>query len=132
MYRRKIVIRDIHRYGDDLTVPEAIARLCGGDPVTVTVTDPAAPPGGDPRQRLRHHPQPRRGSSQPGQPPHIAWPATASADPAGAALFAEALTLAGQLAARAPSLARRRQAAPAGLTPHSAPSPAPRRRTAAT
>ena len=37
-----IVIRDIrHIYGDDLTVPQAIARLCGGGPVAVTVTDPA-------------------------------------------------------------------------------------------
>ena len=26
MDRAEIVIRDIHRYGDDLTVPEAIAR----------------------------------------------------------------------------------------------------------
>ncbi len=49
----EIVIRDIHRYGDDLTVPEAITRLCGGGPVTVTVTDPA-PPGGDPRGNPRH------------------------------------------------------------------------------
>lgn len=38
-----IVIRDIHRYGDDLTVPEPITRLCDGGPVTVTVTDPAPP-----------------------------------------------------------------------------------------
>lgn len=52
MDQAKIVIRDIHRYGDDLTVPEAIARLCGGGPVTVTVTDPA-PPGGDPRGNRR-------------------------------------------------------------------------------
>jgi hypothetical protein len=29
MDRPLIVIRDIHRYGDDLTVPEAIGRLCG-------------------------------------------------------------------------------------------------------
>ena len=53
MDRPAIVIRDIHRYGDDLTVPEAIGRLCGGGPVTVTVTDPA-PPGGDPRGNPRH------------------------------------------------------------------------------
>ena len=53
MDRPAIVIRDIHRYGDDLTVPEAIARLCGGGQVTVTVTDPA-PPGGDPRGNPRH------------------------------------------------------------------------------
>ena len=48
MNRPAIVIRDIHHYGGDLTVPEAVARLCDGYPVTVTVTDPA-PPGGDPR-----------------------------------------------------------------------------------
>ena len=29
MDRPVIVIRDIHHYGDDLTVPEAIGRLCG-------------------------------------------------------------------------------------------------------
>ena len=53
MDRPAIVIRDIHHYGDDLTVPEAIARLCDGGQVTVTVTDPA-PPGGDPRGNPRH------------------------------------------------------------------------------
>src|SRR6266567_2484390 len=52
MDRPAIVIRDIHRYGDDLTVPEAIGRLCGGGQVTVTVTGPA-PPGGDPRGNPR-------------------------------------------------------------------------------
>jgi hypothetical protein len=53
MDRPAIVIRDIHRYGDDLTLPQAIARLCAGGPVTTTVTDPA-PPGGDPRGTPRH------------------------------------------------------------------------------
>ncbi len=48
----EIVIRDIHIYGDDLTVPQAIARLCTGGPVTITATDPA-PPGGDPRGNPR-------------------------------------------------------------------------------
>ena len=78
MYRPEIVIRDIHRYGEDLTVPEAIARLHGGGQVTVTVTDPA-PPGGDPRGNPRNGSgitvSPAEGGSQPGQPPHIAWPA---------------------------------------------------------
>ena len=98
----KIVTRDIHRYGDDLTVAEAIARLRGGGPVTVTVTDPA-PPGGDPARqpapRLRHHHQPGRrhlpagtAGNRPG------WHRLLR--PAGTALFAEALALAGQLADR--------------------------------
>jgi hypothetical protein len=30
MDQTTIAIRDTHSYGDDLTVPEAIARLCGG------------------------------------------------------------------------------------------------------
>jgi hypothetical protein len=98
----KIVIRDIHRYGDGLTVAEAIARLRGGGPVTVTVTDPA-PPGGDPRGDPRHGfditISPAGGTSPRGQP-EIAWDGTASCDPAGTALFAEALALAGQLASR--------------------------------
>jgi hypothetical protein len=100
MDRPAIVIRDIHRYGDDLTVPEAIGRLCGGGPVIVTVTGPA-PPGGDPRGNPRH------GSGitvraapggQPELPPEISWDARTFEAPAGAALFAEALTLASQLA----------------------------------
>ena len=101
MDQAKIVIRDIHRYGDDLTVPEAITRLCVGGPVTVTVTDPA-PPGGDPRGDPRHGfditISPADGTSQPGQPPEITWGGTASPDRAGAALFAEALAQASQLA----------------------------------
>jgi hypothetical protein len=47
MIRSKLA-ETVQRLGDDLTVAEAIARLRGGGPVTVTVTDPA-PPGGDPR-----------------------------------------------------------------------------------
>jgi hypothetical protein len=100
MYRPEIVIRDIHRYGDDLTVPEAIARLCGGGPVTVTVTDPA-PPGGDPRGNPRHGlditVSPALGG-QPALPPEISWEARSFEAPGSAALFAEALTLASQLA----------------------------------
>jgi hypothetical protein len=73
MDRPAIVIRDIHHYGDDLTVPEAIGRLRGGYPVTVTVTDPA-PPGGDPRGNPRHGyaitVQPALGG-QPELPPEI-------------------------------------------------------------
>jgi len=97
MDRPAIVIRDIHRYGEDLTVPEAIARLCGGGPVTVTVTGPA-PPDGDPRGTPRHGSDititPADG---PGQPPHIAWAGTTGAGPGDTALFAEALALASQL-----------------------------------
>jgi hypothetical protein len=97
MDRPMIVIRDIHRYGDDLTVPEAIARLHGGGPVTVTVTDPA-PPGGDPRGTPRHgYGITITPADGPGQPPRIAWDGTACAGPGGAALFAEALALASQL-----------------------------------
>ena len=141
MDRPVIVIRDIHRYGDDLTVPEAIARLCGGGPVTVTVTDPA-PPGGDPRGNPRH------GSGITVRPA-AGGPAGAAAarspgthrlrDPAGAALFAEALALASQLAglpgpaaARPSSAARRRSGPPTAGTPPGAPSPAPRPPPAAT
>ncbi len=100
MDRPAIVIRDIHRYGDDLTVPEAIGRLCGGGPVTVTVTDPA-PPGGDPRGNPRHgsgitvRPAP---GGQPELPPEISWDARTFEAPAVTALFAEALALASQLA----------------------------------
>ena len=100
MDRPAIVIRDIHRYGDDLTVPEAIARLCGGGQVTVTVTDPA-PPGGDPRGNPRHgydiSIRPALGR-QPELPPEISWEARTFETPDSAALFAEALALASQLA----------------------------------
>jgi hypothetical protein len=96
-----IVIRDIHHYGDDLTVPEAVARLRGGGPVTVTVTDPALP-GGDPRGNPRHGSdiavRPALGG-QPELPPEISWEARTFEAPDRAALFAEALTLASQLAA---------------------------------
>ena len=101
MDRPAIVIRDIHHYGDDLTVPEATARLRDGGQVTVTVTDPA-PPGGDPRGNPRHgsgitvRPAPGR---QPELPPEISWDARSFETPDGAALFAEALVLASQLAA---------------------------------
>jgi hypothetical protein len=77
MDRPAIVIRDIHHYGDDLTVPQAIARLCGGGQVTVTVTDPA-PPGGDPRGNPRHGfditVRPALGG-QPELPPEVSWEA---------------------------------------------------------
>ena len=77
MDRPAIVIRDIHHYGDDLTVPEAIARLCGGGQVTVTVTD-LAPPGGDPRGNPRHGSgitvRPALGG-QPELPPEVSWEA---------------------------------------------------------
>jgi hypothetical protein len=97
MDRPAIVVRDIHRYGDDLTVPEAIARLRGGGPVTVTVTDPASP-GGDPRHGSGITVKPALGG-QPELPPEISWDARSFETPDRAALFAEALTLASQLAA---------------------------------
>ena len=77
MNRPAIVIRDICHYGDDLTVPEAITRLCDGGPVTVTVTDPA-PPEGDPRGNPRHGfgitVRPALGG-QPELPPEVSWEA---------------------------------------------------------
>jgi hypothetical protein len=100
MDRPAIVIRDIHRYGDDLTVSEAVARLCGGGQVTVTVTDPA-PPGGDPRGNPRHGSdvavRPALGR-QPELPPEVSWEARSFETPDSAALFAGALALASQLA----------------------------------
>jgi hypothetical protein len=100
MDRPAIVIRDIHHYGDDLTVPQAIARPCDGGQVTVTVTDPA-PPGGDPRGNPRHGfditIRPALGR-QPELPPEVSWEARTFETPDGTALFAEALTLASQLA----------------------------------
>ena len=115
MDRPAIVIRDIHHYGDDLTVPEAIARLCDGGQVTVTVTDPA-PPGGDPRGNPRHGfditVRPALGG-QPELPPEISWEARTFETPDSAALFAEALALASQLAACGRPR-RLRPAAPSG------------------
>jgi hypothetical protein len=103
MDRPAIVIRDIHHFGDDLTVPQAIARLCDGGQVTVTVIDPA-PPEGDPRGNPRHGfditVRPALGG-QPGLPPETSWEARTFQAPADTVLFAEALTLASQLAASA-------------------------------
>ena len=141
MNRPAIVIRDIHHYGDDLTVPEAVARLRDGGQVTVTVTDPA-PAEGDPRGKPRHGfditVRPALGG-QPELPPEISWEARSFETPDSAALFAEALALASQLAACAgpasgqSALARAAaQAAPGGRTPRGAHSPAPRPATAAT
>lgn len=100
MNRPAIVIRDIHHYGDDLAVPEAVARLRAGGQVTVTVTDPA-PPGGDPRGNPRHGfdvtVRPALGG-QPELPPEVSWEACSFETPASAALFTGALTLACQLA----------------------------------
>ena len=77
MDRPAIVIRDReHHYGDDLTVPEATARLCDGGQVTVS---PAL-------------------GRQPELPPEISWDARTFETPAVTALFAEALALASQLA----------------------------------
>ena len=95
----KIVIRDIHIYGDDLTIPQAIARLCGGGPVNVTLTDPA-PPGGDPRGNPRHGFEvticPAR-TDEP-EPPRVSWSAPGSRPAEDAAWFADVLMLASDLA----------------------------------
>jgi hypothetical protein len=131
MNRPAIVIRDIHHYGGDLTVPEAAARLRDGGQVTVTVTDPATAEG-DPRGNPRHGSgitvRPALGG-QPELPPEISWEARSFETPDSAALFAEALALASQFAAfagpagaRAPSPARRRRPRPGGRTPRGAPS----------
>jgi hypothetical protein len=100
MDRPAIVIRDIHHYGDDLTVPEAVARLRDGGQVTVAVADPA-PPGGDPRGNPRHGfgitVRPALGRL-PELPPEISWEARSFETPDSAALFAGALALATRLA----------------------------------
>jgi hypothetical protein len=134
MSRPVTVIRDIHHYGDDLTVPEAIGRFCDGGQITVTVADPA-PPGGDPRGNTLHGSgitvRPALGG-QPELPPEISWdartfetppsppcsprrwpwPASLPASPAAAA-------------ARAPSAARRPSGPHTAGTPPGAPSAAP-------
>ena len=95
----EIVIRDIHIYGDALTVPQAIARLCTGGPVTITATDPALP-GGDPRgnPRLGYSIEILPVRTMPeSAPPRVNW--TGGSTPAaGAAWYAEALMLASDLA----------------------------------
>ena len=100
MDRPAIVMRDIHHYGDDITVPQAIARLCDGGQVTVAVTDPA-PRGGDPRGNPRHGfditVRPALGG-QPELRPEISCEARTFETPDNAALFAEALALATRLA----------------------------------
>ena len=141
MDRPAIVIRDIHHYGDDLTVPEAIARLCGGGPVTVTVTDPA-PPGGDPRGNPRHGSditvRPALGG-QPELPPEISWDArtfeTPAAPPCSPRRWpwpASSPAAPASAAARPSSAARRPSGPPTAGTPPGAPSPAPRPPPAAT
>jgi hypothetical protein len=105
------------------------------------VTDPG-PPGGDPRGNPRHGVDitvtPALGG-QPELPPEISWEARTFDAPAGAALFAEALALASQLAGctelgggETASAARRPSEPSTAGTPPGAPSPAPRLPPAAT
>lgn len=95
-----IVIRDTRTCGDRLTVPQAIARLCGGGPVTVTLIDPA-PRDGGPRHESGITIYPADDTCRPERPPEIAWGGARSWAPASAVLFAGALALASDLAAYA-------------------------------
>jgi hypothetical protein len=97
----RIVIRDGGPYGPDLSLPAAIARLCDGEQVTVTPVD-ASTPGGDPRGEPRPGfditVYPARTAYTRPEPPKANWAGIGSRPAADAALFAETLTLASQLA----------------------------------
>ena len=88
------MIRDSRIYGDHLIIAEAIARLCAGGPVTVTLTGPA-PPGGNPRAGYSIEICPAR-TPEPARP-SVNW-AGNSGPAEDAAWNADALTLASQLA----------------------------------
>lgn len=100
----RIMIRDGGPYGPDLSLPAAIARLCGGEQVTVTPVD-ASTPGGDPRGEPRRGfdvtVYPARTAYTRREPPKANWAGIGSRPAAAAALFAETLTLASELAAYA-------------------------------
>ena len=102
----RIMIRDGGPYGPDLSLPAAIARLCDGEQVTVTPVD-ASTPGGDPRGEPRPGfgitVYPARTAYGRQEPPKANWAGIGSRPAADAALFAETLTLASQLATH-PSL----------------------------
>ena len=95
------MIRDGGPYGPDLSLPAAITRLCDGEQVTVTPVD-ASTPGGDPRGEPRRGfditVYPARTAYTRQEPPKANWAGIGSRPAADAALFAETLTLASQLA----------------------------------
>lgn len=96
-----ITIRDGSPYGPDLSLPAAIARLCDGGLVTVTAIGPATPdsdPRGEPRPGFDITIYPARAAYGQRQPPTVNWAGIGSRPAADAALFAETLTLASQLA----------------------------------
>src|ERR1700684_3244291 len=97
----RIMIRDGGPHGPGLSLPAAIARLCDGEQVTVTPVD-ASTPGGDPRGEPRPGSgitvYPARTAYGQQEPPKITWPGIGPRPAADAALFAETLTLASQLA----------------------------------
>ena len=97
----RIMIRDGGPYGPDLSLPAAIARLCDGEQVTVAPVD-ASTPGGDPRGEpgpgFDVTVYPARTAYTRLEPPKANWAGIGSRPAADAALFAETLTLASQLA----------------------------------
>lgn len=97
----QIMIRDGGPYGSGLSLPTAIARLCDGGLVTVTAAAPGTPDGdphGEPRHGFDITVYPARAAYGRQEPPTVNWPGIGSRPAADAALFAETLTLASQLA----------------------------------
>ena len=97
----RIRIRDGGPHGPDLSLPAAIARLCDGEQVTVTPVDPGTPggdPRGEPRPGFGITVYPARTACTRQEPPKANWAGIGSRPAADAALFAETLTLASQLA----------------------------------
>ena len=93
----RIMIRDGGPYGPGLSLPAAIARLCDGEQVTVTPVD-ASTPGGDARPGFDVTVCPARTAYTRLEPPKARWAGIGSRPAAGAALFAQTLTPASQLA----------------------------------
>jgi len=97
----QIMIRDGGPHGPDLSLPAAIARLCDGEQVTVTPVDASTPDGdprGEPRPGFDITVYPARTAYTRLEPPKVNWAGIGSRPAADAALFAETLTLASQLA----------------------------------
>jgi hypothetical protein len=97
----RIMIRDGGPYGSGLSLSAAIARLCDGEQVTVTPVDASTPDGdprGEPRPGFGITVYPARTAYTQQEPPKANWAGIGSRPAADAALFAETLTLASQLA----------------------------------